>query len=313
MKKIAVFLTFGLMSGLSIHAANEKIIVIDEGTWQSDNARLTLFEDGKIVSNQWFRDCNGFKLGDTPTDIINVKDNLIAISLNTPNMIQLIDAAGKSVGVIEDIPNVRKLASDGEFIYATSYAHACTTTEGEKEFTKGFVAKIDPSTLKIISACEVGYEPEGIVYRDGYLYVGNSGGYSFQEDHDFESILSVVDAKSMTLKKNVDTGCKNLYGNISSAGKYLCINAAGDYASSPASGIILDTEKILTDSADAFVVIPNPVTYSTSTPDGLFYVVGSQYSYSTNKNEYTFLTLDPEKIIESSGKDGVTTTLPGTM
>ncbi|MDE6811068.1 MAG: hypothetical protein K2J15_01825 [Muribaculaceae bacterium] len=313
MNKTILCFSIGLLTCISTKGANEKIIVIDEGTWQADNARLTLFEDGKIVSNQWFRDCNGFKLGDTPTDIVTINDNLIAIALNTSNMIQLIDASGKSTGVIEDIPSVRKLASDGNYIFATSYAHSCSTEEGEKEFTKGFVAKIDPASMKILSACEVGYEPEGVVYRNGYLFVGNSGGYSFQEDHDFETTLSVVDAETMTIKTSIDTGCKNLYGGISLADKYLCINAAGDYSSTPASGIIVDTDKAISDPAESFTVIPYPVTYSTATTDGLFYVIGTQYSYATGKNEVNYLTLNPEIIMESKGKEGISTTLPGTI
>jgi len=41
----------------------EKIILLNEGLWQADNGRMTYFEDGAIVSNQWFRDKNGYKLG----------------------------------------------------------------------------------------------------------------------------------------------------------------------------------------------------------------------------------------------------------
>lgn len=313
MKKFYLCFGVALISAMSIYAANERIVVIDEGTWQADNARLTLFEDGAIVSNQWFKDCNGVKLGDTPTDIIRVTDNLYAIALNTPNLIQLIDAAGKSQGEIIDIPNVRKLASDDEYIYATSYAHECITSEGKKQFTKGFVAKINPNTHEILSACEVGYEPEGIAYRNGYLYIGNSGGYAFTEDHDFETTISIVDTETMVLKQTIDTGCKNLYGEISVAGKYLCLNASGDYATTSAAGIVVDTEKALNDPENSFVTFPYPVTYNTPTSDGLFYTLGTQFSYATNTNEVTCLTINPEKLMQTKGEEGLEKSLPGTL
>lgn len=35
-------------------AARERLIVLNEGTWQADNGRVTYFEDGAVVSNQWF-------------------------------------------------------------------------------------------------------------------------------------------------------------------------------------------------------------------------------------------------------------------
>ncbi|MDD6701973.1 MAG: hypothetical protein PUE35_05170, partial [Bacteroidales bacterium] len=83
--------------------AKESLIVVNEGSWQSDNGRLSYFEDDHVVSNQWFRDVNGYKLGDTPQDIIQVKENLIAISVNWSNIIQFIDEEGKAVGCTEDV------------------------------------------------------------------------------------------------------------------------------------------------------------------------------------------------------------------
>ena len=50
--------------------AQERIILLNEGNWQADNGRVSYFENGTMVSNQWFREKNGYKLGDTPNDII---------------------------------------------------------------------------------------------------------------------------------------------------------------------------------------------------------------------------------------------------
>lgn len=81
------------------------------------------------------------------------------------------------------------MCSDGHYLYVTSYAHRC----GGTTFTKGYVAKIDVATKKVTATCEVGWEPEGIRLYDGKLYVANTGGYSFQEHHDYETTISVVD------------------------------------------------------------------------------------------------------------------------
>ena len=164
--------------------SQERIILHNEGNWQSDNGKITYFEDGKVVSNQWFRDVNGSKLGDTPNDIIAVNDDLIAIAINWSNIVQFITPEGKAVAATEDVPNNRKLASDGDYVYITSYGHECKVGDKFVEFKKGFVAKIDATTFKVVAACEVGYEPEGIAYYDGHLFVANTGGYAFQENHD---------------------------------------------------------------------------------------------------------------------------------
>ena len=161
MKRLLILFSLTLL--YIYHArAQEKIILLNEGMWQADNGRLSYFEDGSIVSNQWFRDRNGMKLGDTPNDIIQINDTLIAIAINWSNIVQFINLDGKAVAATEDIPNNRRLCSDGEYVYVTSYGHECETIEGTKYFDKGFVAKIDIGTFKVVATCEVGYEPQKI-------------------------------------------------------------------------------------------------------------------------------------------------------
>ncbi|MBR4130718.1 MAG: hypothetical protein IKU02_07350 [Bacteroidaceae bacterium] len=293
--------------------AQEKIILLNEGMWQSDNGRLTYFEDGQVISNQWFRDVNGTKLGDTPNDIIQINDNLIAIAINWSNIVQFITPEGKAVAATEDIPNNRRLCTDGEYVYVTSYGHECETINGTVYFDKGFVAKIDISDFKVVATCEVGYEPEGIAFYEGHLFVANTGGYSgVGEDHEFETTVSIINAATMALEKDIDTGISNLYGEMSQSGQYLCINSPGDYYEIPPCGIIFDCEKALSDE-DCFVVFDYPVTYNTTTIDGKFLAVGSAFSYITGQYEFSTLTIDPKAVMESQGDSGIEQALPGTL
>ena len=295
-----------------IHA-QEKIILLNEGMWQADNGRLTYFEDGKVVSNQWFRDQNGYKLGDTPNDIIQINDNLIAITINWSNIVQFITPEGKAVAATEEIPNNRRMCTDGKYVYVTSYGHECLTTSGFKYFDKGFVAKIDISNYQTVAACEVGYEPEGIALYNGRLFVANTGGYAEQEsDHDFETSMSIVNATTMELEKNIDTGIPNLYGEMSQSGRYLCINSPGDYYEVPACGLIFDCQKAL-DGEDCFVVFDSPATYNTTTLDGKFLAVGSTFSYITGEYEFSHLVIEPWTMMETKGQSGLSQTLPGTL
>lgn len=295
--------------------AQERIILLNEGNWQADNGKITYFEDGKIVSNQWFRDVNGSKLGDTPNDIIAVNDNLIAIAINWSNIVQFIRPDGKAVAATEDVPNNRKLASDGDYVYISSYGHECRVGDKFEEFTKGFVAKIDATTFKVVAAVEVGYEPEGIAYYNGRLFVANSGGYAFQEAHDYETTVSVIDAATMKVVRTVDTGQINLYGKMSQSGKYLCINSPGDYYEVPAAAIILDCEAVIAGKPDkeCFVSLPYAATYSCTTTDGRFYAIGSRYSYLTGEYTFNYITIDPEIVMLTKGLDGIYNDFPGTV
>lgn len=312
-KKTFLFFTLALAVVCTNAVAQERIILLNEGNWQADNGRVTYFENGMVVSNSWFRDVNGTKLGDTPNDIIQVNDNLIAIAVNWSNIVQFITPAGKAVAATEDVPNNRKLASDGRYVYVSSYGHECGTTDGMREFTKGYVAKIDTKTFKVVDAVEVGYEPEGIAYYGGFLFVANTGGYAFQENHDYETTVSVIDADDMRVVKNIDTGQINLYGKMSQTGRYLCINSPGDYYNVQAATIILDCEAALKDGERCFAKLEYAATYNTTTTDGMFLAIGSRYSYITGDYAFNYITIDPALVIQSNGTEGVEEKLPGTM
>ncbi len=305
-----------LLIAISVTAtAQEKIILLNEGNWQSDNGRMTYFENGKIVSNQWFRDVNGSKLGDTPNDIIQINDNLIAIAINWSNIVQFITPQGKAVAATEDVPNNRKLASDGRYVYVSSYGHECGSEKGLLTFERGYVAKIDITTFKVVDAVEVGYEPEGIALYNGHLFVANTGGYAFQEDHEYETTVDVIDAATMKVTRSVDTGQINLYGKMSQSGQYLCINSPGDYYDIQAATIILDCGAVISGKPDdqCFVKLDYAATYSCTTADGNFFAVGSRYSYYTSEYTFNYLTINPAEVLESGGTGGIYETMPGTL
>ena len=314
MKKLILTVATLVIAALTA-SAQEKIILLNEGNWQSDNGRLSYFENGRIVSNQWFRDVNGTKLGDTPNDIIQVNDNLIAMAINWSNIVQFITPDGKAVAATEDVPNNRKLASDGRYVYISSYGHECMVNGSMQYFTKGYVAKIDVNTFKVIDAVEVGYEPEGIALYEGHLFVANTGGYAFQEDHEYETTVSVIDAATMKVVRNVDTGTINLYGKMSQSGQYLCINSPGDYYDVPAAMLIFDCRAVLGGKADnnCFRKLEYAATYNCVNTDGNFFAIGSRYSYYTGDYTFNYITVNPGEVMATDGASGVYEKMPGTL
>ena len=270
---------------------HEKIILLNEGNWQSDNGQLSFIEN-HVIANGWFKSVNGTKLGDTPQHIVRINDNLLAVSVNWSNIIHFIKPTGELVASTENVPNCRYMATDGmDFLYVTSYAHQ---TALGNTYEKGYVAKINVNSHTVTATCEVGYEPEGIAFYEGLLYVANTGGYGYSESHDYENTISVLDARSMTKIKDVEivrpqdgSRVVNLYGNLSQSGQYLCINSAGDYISSPAATIIFNCKDC------SYKVYDFPGTYNTATVDGKFFAIGSDFSYETYEYQYFRNTIDP--------------------
>lgn len=253
-------------------ASDDRLLVLCEGLWGMDNSTISLIDHG-VLTNKWFRQQNPQqRLGDTGNDLLMVNDTLIAISVNWSNIIQYIRPDGTAIAATEDIPNNRKLATDGEYLYCTSYAN------------DGYVAKIDLRTKKIVDTCPVGYEPEGIACYRGRLFVANTGGYSSQASHDYESTISVIDAQTMKELKRIDTGCINLFGNMSQEGQFLCINSVGDYYEVPGRSIVFNME------SEEFRVFDFPVTYNCSY-GGKFYAIGSAFSYLSGTYEFSIHTI----------------------
>lgn len=299
----------------SAAVAKERLLILNEGNWQSDNGRLSYFEDGRIVSNEWFRQVNGYKLGDTPNDIIQVNDNLIAMAINWSNIVQFITPEGKAVAATEDIPNNRKLATDGDYVYVSSYGHECMVDGSMQTFTRGYVAKIDVRTFQVVSAVEVGYEPEGIALYKGLLFVANTGGYAFNEGHEYETTVSVIDAATMSVVRTVDTETINLYGKMSQSGRYLCINSPGDYYDEQAAMLVFDCQAVVDDKPDAecFHKLEYAATYNCVDVKGNFYAIGSRYSYYTGDYEYNYIIVDPAEVFASDGTSGISQNFPGTV
>ena len=270
----------------------ENLIICNEGNWQSDNGQLSYYDGtAGVLTNKWFRQVNGSKLGDTPNDIIQVNDTLIAIAVNWSNIIQYIHPDGTACGATENVPNNRRMCTDGNYLYITSYAHQC----GNQTFEKGYVAKIDVKTKQVVATCEVGWEPEGVRLYEGKLYVANTGGYAFSENHAYETTVQVLDAETMKSIKTIDTGCIKLYGEMSQAGQYLCINSCGDYYNVKPKTVIVDCK---TDEVKTFDF---PATYN-STDGDVFYTVGSEFSYNTGEYVYSIKTINPKT---QEVKDGI--------
>lgn len=250
----------------------DKLLILCEGLWGMDNSCISYLDQGTLV-NKWYQKQNPkHRLGDTGNDIIQVNDTLIAISVNWSNIIQYIYPDGRAIAATEDIPNNRKLATDGDYLYCTSYAN------------HGYVAKVDVRTKEIVDTCHVGYEPEGIAYYKGRLFVANTGGYSFQEGHDYETTVSVIDAQTMKELKRIDTSCINLYGKMSQCGQFICINSCGDYYDVEPKSVVLNME------SEEFWVFDFPATYN-CTYDGKFYTIGSAFSYNTGEYQYSIHTI----------------------
>lgn len=250
-----------------------QVFILNEGCWGNNNASLSVYDPkNRQITNNLFSETNHKPLGDAGNDIIVTKDYII-VALGSSNIIQFCDHDGKAVAEIEAVPSNRKMVADpsGKFLYVSSYAN------------DGSVYKIDLSSFQVKGIAKVGYEPEGIVWYDGQLFVANSGGYAFQGGHDYEDSISIVDPENMVEKRRISTGHINLYGSFLQSEKYpqyILVNSSGDYQEIPASSFIFDCKSCKIKEEFSF-----PATY-TAQHDGNYYILGSSFNYESSQYEY---------------------------
>ena len=227
----------------------KKLFVLNEGGMGSNNASLDFLRvsDGNYITGA-FKKMNpdvGAGLGDVGNDLAVHGDELWIV-VNNSGIVEVVSAKDETEIAAIAVPTPRNIAFDDRFAYVTSWAGAYVswTSPEDSKNPKGQVYKIDLGTKQVAGTVEVGYQPEGIAYYDGKLYVANSGGISSQlpPDYAYDNTVSIIDTKSfkVTQTLEVQVNLKNVYADgkgkiyVTTLGNYFDVHS-GLYAFSAAN------------------------------------------------------------------------------
>lgn len=226
------------------------------------------------------------ELGDVGNDLKIYAGRLYAV-VNASNKVEVMDAkTAKRIAQIE-IPNCRHIAFDGNYAYVTSYAGPIEINPNYTQ--KGYVAKIDLITLQEVDRCIVGYQPEELAIANGKIYVANSGGYMGAGIlEDYENTVSVIDIESFEEQKRIVVDY-NLQRIRVDKRNNLWVSTRGDYVgnSSRLFYIDKDTETVIDTLS---IAVKNLWMDGDS-----LYVLGSDFSFETFRNEITYKIVDTQK------------------
>lgn len=216
----------------------KKIFVLNEGGMGSNNATLDFI---RVSSSEYitgaFKKMNpeeGAGLGDVGNDIA-VKGNEVWIVVNNSGIVEVISAQDETQIAAIAIPTPRNIAFDDKYAYVTSWAGAYVTygpdySVSDSKNPRGQVYRIDLKTKKVDGSVEVGYQPEGIAFADGKLYVANSGGIASQLAPDFayDNTVSVIDCSKFQVEETIEVqvNLKNVFAT--SDGK-IYVTTLGNY------------------------------------------------------------------------------------
>jgi len=184
------------------------LFILNQGLYGANNTTLTYYDFGtQNVTTDYFKNVNGFGLGDTGSDfiiyggkmyiVINNSGYVAVANSVTAKFIDSIDL--KNAGVNRGPENV--VAAEGK-VFVSS--------------TDGTVAVIDTTSLKITRYIKVGSNPAQMVVAGDNLYVSNTGGFSASYDSTVSVIplSSLAEAGKITVGKNPGSITTDNTGNI---------------------------------------------------------------------------------------------------
>lgn len=219
------------------------------------------------------------ELGDVGNALAIYGSRLYAV-VNCSNKVEVMDVATtRRLGQLE-IANCRHIAFDGPSAYVTSYAGP---VEINPDYTqRGYVARIDTTTLTVTDRCTVGFQPDGLAIYDGKIYVANSGGYMVPN---YENTLSVIDLATMQVTDTIQIAI-NLQYVVPDGHGALWVTSRGDYFGTPARLFRYDiASRTVTNTFDIAVG-----AYWVDGDD--LYAVGSTFNYDTYDEVPTYTVIN---------------------
>ena len=192
------------------------VYVLNQGNYGANNTTLTYYDFGTgLATTDYYRNVNGFGLGDTGSDFIIYGGKVYIVMNNSANVAvadaltaRFIDTISfKNAGVNRGPENI---VGYGSNVFVSS--------------TDGTVAVIDTTTLAVTKFIAVGSNPAQMVISGTNLYVSNTGGFSVV----FDSTLSVISLGSLTETQKITVGTNP--GSIAADNSgNIYVACAGDY------------------------------------------------------------------------------------
>lgn len=246
--------------------------ILNEGLWGANNGNISrFFPNYKITSaeSDFYKQINGKPMGDVANAMIE-ENNSIYVLLNGSKYVARLNEFTQEQARYtfpENEGEPRCMDVEDNFLYVTQYG--------------GQVSKINIKDMSLAGTFHKGDNLEGIVEKDGKLYVANS----YKGLNDFNQEVFVVNAKTMALESTLQVVLNPT--KIHEIDDKIYLISQGNYMDIPGALQVLDTEK------GTFTPILDNVTKITEGNNGLVYGVCSTYDSNWQLTN-SFFTYDPK-------------------
>ena len=183
--------------------------IVNEGSFGNSNGSIT-YVGGSLVVADLFQQVNSIPVGDVVTDFDRVGDFGYTVSNNTQKIIVT------KANSFERVAEISGFSYPREFVQVSS--NVAAVSDGA---TAGSVKLVDLLSKTIFNTINVGKGPEGMLVKDGNLFVCNSGGW------DIDSTLSIVNLGTMQVTQTINVARKPMEVVATTDG-YLWVLCSGE-------------------------------------------------------------------------------------
>ena len=208
-------------------------LILNEGLWGANNASISLAIFDKKTNNMqhfvsnFYQEQNGKKLGDVANGMIEEDDKLYVVMNGSKYVSRLHDCKEEARYTFpENEGEPRCMEVEDGYVYVTQYG--------------GKVTKINASDMTLAGTFEGGDNLEGVVEKDGKLYVANSYKVDGSGNWVYNDEMFIIDAKTMKLEKTVKVAVNPT--KIYEFHDKIYLLSQGNYADVPAVLQVIDTE-----------------------------------------------------------------------
>lgn len=174
--------------------AQQRAYILNEGHWGANNAEISLLyqlEGSRLVEANYYEKMNGKKLGDVANALMEEDENLYVL-LNGSKYVARLDKntmeqARYTFPESEGEPRCMEVEDD--YVYVTQYG--------------GQVSKLRAQDMTLAGTFRGGDNLEGVVEKDGKLYVANSYKQDGSGNFVYNKEVFVINASDMTLEKTL--------------------------------------------------------------------------------------------------------------
>ena len=248
--------------------------ILNEGHWGANNASIARFGHPYygIIQEDAYLENNGKQMGDVANAMIEEDDNIYVL-LNGSKYVARLDIMLKEQARYtfpdgEGEPRCMEVEDD--YAYVTQYG--------------GQVTKLNIKDMTLAGTFKGGDNLEGVVEKDGKLYVANSYAVDGSNNWVYNKEVFIIDAKTMTLEKTIEV-VENPTKMYEIDDKIYLISQ-GNYADVPGALQVIDTK---TGTSNKLL---NDATKITEGLNGLIYGVRATYDANWQLSN-SFFTYNP--------------------